>query len=82
MKLNYLILAAAAVSFVPAYAQTSINLGNYSVTGVFGLDRLNGASGGISGLEGSAITYGTAERCSSSATKARAWLRFPGPDRC
>ena len=56
MKLNYLILAAA-VSYVPAYAQTSINLGNYSVTGIFGLDRLNGATGGISGLEGSAITY-------------------------
>jgi hypothetical protein len=51
MKLNHLILAVAAASCVPAYAQTSINLGNYSVTGVFGLDRLNGATAGSRALK-------------------------------
>jgi uncharacterized protein YjiK len=57
MKLKHLILAIAAISSVPAYAANSINLGNYSVTGSYALDVLNGTSGGISGLEASAVAY-------------------------
>lgn len=49
------IFVASAVS---AHAADSINLGNYSVSGIYALDRLFGTSGqGVSGLEASAITY-------------------------
>ncbi len=57
MKTLPLIFALAAAVSVSAQAATSINLSNYAVTGTYALDRLNGTSGGISGLEGSAITY-------------------------
>jgi len=39
-----------------AHAQ-SLNLSNYSVSAIYALDALNGTSGGISGLEASAVTY-------------------------
>jgi len=57
MKFKHLVLALAAASCVSAHAADSINLGNYSVTGTYSLDALNGTGGGISGLEASAITY-------------------------
>jgi uncharacterized protein YjiK len=57
MKTLNLVLAVAATFSFSAHAATSLNLGSYTVTGTYGLDRLNGTSGGISGLEGSAITY-------------------------
>ncbi|WP_153118038.1 SdiA-regulated domain-containing protein [Rhodocyclus tenuis] len=57
MKLKALFLALAATGCVAAHAADSINLGNYRVSGTYSLDILNGTSGGISGLEGSAITY-------------------------
>lgn len=56
MALTSLVLAVAGKSFT-APAGDSINLGGYSVTGVYALDILNGTSGGISGLEVSAVTY-------------------------
>ncbi len=57
MKLKHLILAVAAASCFSAHAADSINLGNYQVTGTYGLDILGGIGGGISGLEASAVTY-------------------------
>jgi uncharacterized protein YjiK len=57
MKIKYLILACAAACSVSAHAANSISLGNYAVTGTYSLDILNGANGGISGLEASAVTY-------------------------
>lgn len=57
MKLQHLILAAAAAGCVSAHAADSINLGNYQVTGTYALDILDGASGPISGLEGSGVAY-------------------------
>lgn len=57
MKLKHLILAIAAVIAFPVHAANSINLGSYAVTGTYALDSLNGTSGGISGLEASAVTY-------------------------
>lgn len=56
-KLKSLFLALAASGCVAAHAADSINLGNYRVSGTYSLDVLNGTNGGISGLEGSAITY-------------------------
>ncbi|XHS79853.1 SdiA-regulated domain-containing protein [Burkholderiaceae bacterium UC74_6] len=52
-----LLALAAALSCGAAQAQSSLNLGNYSVSATYALDRLNGTSGGISGLEASAVTY-------------------------
>ena len=57
MKLSHLFLAVAAASCVSAHAADSINLGNYQVSGIYALDALNGAGGGISGLEASAVAY-------------------------
>jgi len=57
MKLKPLVLAIAAATCIPAYAADSINLGGYSVSGIYALDALNGTSGGISGLEASAVAY-------------------------
>ncbi|MDP3538826.1 MAG: SdiA-regulated domain-containing protein [Azonexus sp.] len=57
MKLKHLILAIAAASCLQVHAADSINLGSYSVAGTYALDILNGDSGGISGLEASAVTY-------------------------
>jgi uncharacterized protein YjiK len=60
MKLEHLILAAAAAGCVSAHAADSINLGNYQVTGTYALDILDGANGppgSISGLEASAVAY-------------------------
>ncbi|MEQ1592634.1 MAG: SdiA-regulated domain-containing protein [Thiobacillaceae bacterium] len=57
MKIKLLIAAIAAATSISAQAANSINLGNYSVSGTYALDSLNGTSGGISGLEGSAIAY-------------------------
>ena len=56
LALTSLVLAAAGASLT-AHAGDAINLGGYSVTGVYALDILNGTSGGISGLEASAVTY-------------------------
>lgn len=55
--MKYLALALAAASSLAAHAADSINLGNYTVTGSYALDVLNGTSGGISGLEASAVAY-------------------------
>ncbi|MDC8772301.1 SdiA-regulated domain-containing protein [Roseateles albus] len=57
MKLNRLILALAAASLAPAFANaaTALNLSNYSVKGTYGLDRLDNLGG--MGLEASAVTY-------------------------
>lgn len=57
MKLKPWIAAIAALGCTAAQAADSIQLNNYAVTGTYALDSLNGTSGGISGLEGSAITY-------------------------
>jgi len=59
MKLSTLIIAALAViSTAPvANAASSLNLANYAVSATYSLDVLNGTSGGISGLEASAVTY-------------------------
>lgn len=47
--------AAAVLAAGPAHA--ALSLGNYAVTGNYSLDALNGANGGISGYEASAVTY-------------------------
>ena len=52
-----LLTAALLAASLSAHAADSINLGNYSVAGTYGLDRLNGTNGGISGLEASAVAY-------------------------
>lgn len=57
MKFQHLFLALAATACVSAQAADSLNLANYQVTGTYALDIFNGTSGGLSGLEGSAITY-------------------------
>lgn len=57
MKLHYLVAAIAAAASLSAHAANSINLGNYSVSGIYALDILNGTTGGISGLEASAVAY-------------------------
>jgi uncharacterized protein YjiK len=57
MKLSHLIIAIAAASSNFVHAADLFNLGNYSVAGTYALDILNGTSGGISGLEASAVTY-------------------------
>ncbi|MDD4882721.1 MAG: SdiA-regulated domain-containing protein [Gallionellaceae bacterium] len=57
MKPRYLIAAIAAAASVSAQATDSINLGSYTVAGTYALDILNGTSGGISGLEASAVAY-------------------------
>jgi uncharacterized protein YjiK len=50
--------ATALALTTPAFADiTSINLGNYSVTGVYALDLTAGPSGSVEGIEGSGITY-------------------------
>jgi hypothetical protein len=55
MKLHRLIATAAMLAAAAgASAANSINLANYSVSAVYSLDILNGTSGGISSLEGSA----------------------------
>jgi uncharacterized protein YjiK len=56
-KLKHLLLAAIAASAMAAQAASTLNLANYTVTNVFALDILNGTSGGISGLEASAVAY-------------------------
>lgn len=57
MNLKHLTLIAACACSISAHAQSSLNLANYSVTGTYTLDRFNGVSGGLSGLEASAVTY-------------------------
>jgi uncharacterized protein YjiK len=57
MIIRPLILALAAASASLAHAGSSIDLARYSVAGTYALDILNGASGGISGLEASAVAY-------------------------
>lgn len=47
---------AATLTF-GARAADSIHLERYSVSGIYALDAQNGAAGGISGLEASAVTY-------------------------
>jgi uncharacterized protein YjiK len=57
MKLGFLLAAIVAATSVTAQAAGSLKLGNYQVAGTYSLDSLNGTSGGISGLEASAVTY-------------------------
>ena len=57
MKFQHLVLAVAAACGASAQAADSINLANYSVTGTYALDTFNSTSGGLSGLEASAVTY-------------------------
>ena len=57
MKIRVLLAAIIAATSLSAQAASSIHLGNYQVVGTYALDMLNGASGGISGLEASAVTY-------------------------
>jgi uncharacterized protein YjiK len=57
MKIKLLTAALATIVATSAQAATSINLGNYAVSGTYSLDSLNGTSGGISGLEASAVAY-------------------------
>ncbi|MBU1365276.1 MAG: SdiA-regulated domain-containing protein [Gammaproteobacteria bacterium] len=57
MNFKHLILALAAAGSFSAQAADSLNLANYAVNGIYSLDALNGTSGGISGLEASAVTY-------------------------
>ena len=57
MKLRKLTVALAALVSIAAQAATSLDLGNYRVSGTYGLDVLAGTSGGISGLEASAVAY-------------------------
>lgn len=48
---------ALALAGANAQAASSINLGNYQLAGIYALDVFNGASGGLSGLEASAVAY-------------------------
>lgn len=59
MKKYLAYLAATLLSSVgvQAFAADSINLNNYSVSNIYGLDILGGDSGGVSGLEASAVTF-------------------------
>jgi len=57
MNPKHLICAVACVAAFSAQAADSLNLGSYSVSATYALDILNGTSGGISGLEASAVTY-------------------------
>ncbi len=57
MKLRYLVAAVSAAASFSAHAANSIDLGNYAVSGVYALDAFNGTSGGLSGLEASAVAY-------------------------
>ena len=57
MKIRILLAAMLAATSFSALAAGSIKLGNYQVVGSYALDILNGTSGGISGLEASAVTY-------------------------
>ena len=62
MKLRFLtgaLLAATAINAqaATAVAGSAIDLGRYSVAGTYNLDILNGTSGGISGLEASAVAF-------------------------
>jgi len=54
---SFPVIAAMVMASMSASAQTSIGLGNYQVSGIYALDALNGTSGGISGLEASAVAY-------------------------
>ena len=56
--LKHLTIAlAAAAACCAAQAADSLNLSNYQLSGTYALDAFNGASGGLSGLEASAVTY-------------------------
>lgn len=57
MTLRILAAAVLAATAYSAQAANSIDLGNYTVSGIYALDALNGTSGGISGLEASAVAY-------------------------
>jgi len=52
-----LLSALLAAGCLSAQAADSIHLDAYQVVGTYGLDILNGTSGGISGLEASAVAY-------------------------
>lgn len=55
--LRPLLAALATAACFAAQAAGSIQLGSYQVAGIYSLDILGGTSGGVSGLEASAITY-------------------------
>lgn len=57
-KHTSVLVGLAALGSVGAQAQSSIDLGKYSVVGNYALDTLFGTSGlGVSGLEASGVTY-------------------------
>ncbi len=57
MKFKFSLLALCAAFGASAQAADALNLSNYSVSGTYALDIFNGTSGGLSGLEASAVTY-------------------------
>lgn len=58
MKIKHLTMALVAATVgMGAQAASSINLGHYQVSATYALSALGGTSGGISGLEASAVTY-------------------------
>lgn len=57
MRINRLTLAFTALLAMSAQAADSIHLENYAVSGIYALEMFNGAAGGLSGLEASAVTY-------------------------
>jgi uncharacterized protein YjiK len=60
MKLKHIftaLAAAASLTAQVAHAADTLDLSRYSVSATYGLDIFNGTSGGLSGLEGSAIAY-------------------------
>ena len=59
MRYKKLLFAVSAVVLTlnNAQAASAVDLSSYSVSATYNLDILNGISGGISGLEASAVTY-------------------------
>jgi uncharacterized protein YjiK len=55
--MKHLILALATAACAGAPAADTTNLGSYHVAGTYALDILGRTSGGISGLEASAVAY-------------------------
>jgi uncharacterized protein YjiK len=56
-RISLALAVAAGMTAQVAQAADAIDLSRYSVSGTYALDIFNGTSGGLSGLEGSAIAY-------------------------
>jgi uncharacterized protein YjiK len=56
-NLRQIVLALACAGCASAQAAAALDLGRYQVSAIYALDALNGTSGGISGLEASAVAY-------------------------